>query len=179
MAASTISCGGVMRFCGARNRRWRAPVLDVGPPAPGLSLIELLFALAILGVIAAIAVPNYRQYVYQARVVQATADLRRIEQGLEGFAIGNDGAYPASLAEVGLDGMRDPWGHAYRYLNIALASNPAALRKDKNLVPINTDYDLYSMGRDGATLPPLTAPSSRDDVIRANNGAFRGLAAEY
>lgn len=53
------------------------------------------------------------------------------------------------------------------------------MRKDRNLVPINSDYDLYSAGHDGATLPPLLAPVSRDDVIRANNGGFIGLASDF
>jgi general secretion pathway protein G len=52
-------------------------------------------------------------------------------------------------------------------------------RKDLALVPINTDFDLYSKGRDGATQPPLTAASSRDDIVRANDGQFIGLASGY
>jgi hypothetical protein len=52
-------------------------------------------------------------------------------------------------------------------------------RKDHSLVPINTDFDLYSMGPDGRSSPPLTAQHSRDDIVRANNGAFIGIASEY
>jgi general secretion pathway protein G len=44
---------------------------------------------------------------------------------------------------------------------------------------LNTDYDLYSMGKDGKTKGPLTAKDSHDDVIRANDGRFIGLASEY
>jgi general secretion pathway protein G len=73
----------------------------------------------------------------------------------------------------------DPWGRPYQYLNIALAPNPGVLRKDKNLVPINTDYDLYSLGRDGDSVPPLNAAKSRDDIVRANNGAFIGKGEDY
>jgi general secretion pathway protein G len=47
------------------------------------------------------------------------------------------------------------------------------------MVPINTDFDLYSMGRDGQSLAPLAAPTSRDDVVRAANGAFIGLASKF
>ncbi len=74
--------------------------------------------------------------------------------------------------------MTDPWGNGYRYLNHATASN-GAYRKDKNIVPINADYDLYSMGKDGATAAPLTAAPSRDDIVRANNGRFVGRASVY
>jgi general secretion pathway protein G len=55
----------------------------------------------------------------------------------------------------------------------------SALRKDRNLVPINTDFDLYSMGPDGASAAPLTAAASQDDVVRANNGSFIGQAKDY
>ena len=52
-------------------------------------------------------------------------------------------------------------------------------RKNKNLVPINSDFDLYSIGKDGASVAPLLAAKSRDDVIRANDGRFHGLASNY
>ena len=35
------------------------------------------------------------------------------------------------------------------------------------------------MGKDGASLGPLTAKESRDDIVRANDGRFIGLASEY
>ena len=46
-------------------------------------------------------------------------------------------------------------------------------------MPINSDFDLYSMGPDGESSPPLTAKSSRDDIVRANNGNFIGTAQGY
>ena len=53
------------------------------------------------------------------------------------------------------------------------------MRKDKKLVPLNSDYDLYSMGPDGESKPPLTAKASKDDIVRANDGEFVGLAERY
>jgi general secretion pathway protein G len=53
------------------------------------------------------------------------------------------------------------------------------MRKDRFLVPINSDYDLYSMGKDGKSSSPLTSKNGRDDIIRANDGAFIGLASDY
>jgi general secretion pathway protein G len=35
------------------------------------------------------------------------------------------------------------------------------------------------MGRDGLSNAPFTAKQSRDDVVRANDGQFVGLASEY
>jgi len=77
----------------------------------------------------------------------------------------------AGLADVGLGNKLDPWGHPYGYLNLGDKKGHGHARKDHSLVPINTDFDLYSMGPDGLTAPPLTAKHSRDDIVRANNGA--------
>ena len=42
-----------------------------------------------------------------------------------------------------------------------------------------TDHDLYSMGLDEKTKLPLTAKDARDDIVRAGNGGFLGLAANH
>jgi general secretion pathway protein G len=60
-----------------------------------------------------------------------------------------------------------------------VGANRGQMRKDRNLVPINTDFDLYSMGKDGETVMPLTTPKSQDDIVRASNGAFVGLGSDY
>jgi general secretion pathway protein G len=152
----------------------------------GFTLIEILIAFAILGLIASLAVPAYTRYVERARVAQAVADLRQIEMGVERFHTQN-GRLPDSLAEFGQDDVVDPWGKPYRYLEIESSvvrgrvRGPvmAKVRKDRNLVPINLDFDLYSPGADGKTKPPLVNPDSADDVIRAGSGSFVGVAREY
>jgi len=50
---------------------------------------------------------------------------------------------------------------------------------DKFMVPLNTDFDLYSVGPDGESAGPLSAKNSKDDVIRALNGGFVGLASNF
>lgn len=52
-------------------------------------------------------------------------------------------------------------------------------RKDHFLHPISSDFDLYSMGKDGDSVAPLTAQKSRDDIIRANDGGYYGLASNF
>ena len=52
-------------------------------------------------------------------------------------------------------------------------------RKDHQMHPINCDYDLYSVGKDGKSEAPLTAKVSQDDIIRANNGGYVGLVSNY
>lgn len=148
------------------------------PYRRAFTLVELLLAITILGLLATLGYAGYEQYMEKARVTQAKVDIRRFESVLERFRIGS-GRYPETLAEAGLATERDPWKRPYQYLNIALAENRGQMRKDRKLVPINSDYDLYSVGKDGESKPPLTAKTSHDDVIRANNGAFVGLASDY
>ena len=52
-------------------------------------------------------------------------------------------------------------------------------RKDRHLHPISSDFDLYSMGKDGDSVKPLTAQKSHDDVIRASDGGYYGLAKNF
>lgn len=146
----------------------------------GFTLAELLLAVAIIGVLAAIAYPSYVQYVDKARNAIAVSDIAMISQVIARFEALNN-RLPDNLAEVHMDGFLDPWGHSYQYLRIAGAGlkGKGGLRKDKSLVPINSDYDLYSKGKDGDSVAPLTAKSSRDDIVRANNGSYIGLAADY
>lgn len=142
------------------------------------TLFELLLVAAILGVIVALAIPAYGQYQERVKITQAKTDIVIIESAIERY-YANHLAFPDTLAQAGVGGMLDPWGNPYQYLNITTAKGKGQVRKDHKLVPINSDYDLYSMGKDGKSQSPLTAKDSRDDIIRANNGQFVGLAADY
>jgi general secretion pathway protein G len=144
----------------------------------GLTIVELLIAIAIVGILAGIAIPLYAGYVENARVQTAIADIRSISLVIEEYR--NDrSSLPTSLADINYATFLDPWGKPYRYWNIQTATGNGQCRKDKFVVPINTDYDLYSRGKDGQSASALTAHTSRDDIIRANDGAYIGPAAGY
>jgi hypothetical protein len=91
---------------------------------------------------------------------------------------GDERRLPNNLFEIGRATLLDSWGRPYEHLNFSLGTL-GQQRKDLALVPINTDFDLYSKGKDGASQPPLTASASRDDIVRANDGQFIGLASNY
>lgn len=145
----------------------------------GVTVVELMLALVAIAVLATIAVSSYRSYTERARNSQAVSDITVIQTAIGQFMQDN-GQLPSSLSAVstGIGAMKDPWGNAYQYVNHA-TDPKGQWRKDKNIVPINSDYDVFSMGPDGASVGPLTAAKSRDDIVRANNGRFVGLASVY
>jgi general secretion pathway protein G len=144
----------------------------------GFTLLELVYAVAVVGVLAMLAVSGYHSYRDRVDFAKAVFDIGHISNEIRKFVLDNR-AQPDSLAEVGLAGMRDPWGNAYQYVNHEDLHTRGRWRRDKNIVPINSDFDVFSMGKDGVSRPPLTAAPSRDDVVRANNGSFVGLASDY
>ena len=155
--------------------------------AIGFTMIELLIVMAIIGTILAIALPMLQGALDKARIARAIGDIGTLQTDIASFEAAGEGL-PETLADIGRSTLTDPWGNPYRYLNFHIeeggggkgkAKLPVGARKDRFLVPINSTYDLYSVGKDGETVEALTAKVSKDDVVRANDGAFIGLAVKY
>jgi general secretion pathway protein G len=119
--------------------------------AGGFTLIELMVVLAILGVLAALIVPNVLGRADDARVTAARADVNNLVQALKLYRLDNQN-YPS--AAQGLQALvqkpsidpiplnwrpyldklpNDPWGRPYQYLNPGLKS----------------EVDVLSWGADG------------------------------
>jgi hypothetical protein len=101
-----------------------------------------------------------------ARVARAAGDIHAIEDDIALYQTMNNGQLPDDLSQVGDGWLRDPWHHAYQYLNHSTMKGNGQTRKDRFLVPLNDDYDLYSMGKDGGSVQSALN-------LRMGNGAFR------
>ena len=103
--------------------------------AAGFTLIELMVVLVIIGVLAALIVPNVLDRADDARTTAARTDVTNVMQALKLYRLDNQ-RYPSS--EQGLQALiskpttaplplnwrpyleklpNDPWGRFYQYLN--------------------------------------------------------------
>ena len=117
----------------------------------GFTLIELMVVLVIIGVLAALIVPNVLDRAAEARVTAARTDVNNLIQALKLYKLDNQ-RYPST--EQGLQALvakptvgqippnwkpyldklpNDPWGHPYQY------GSPG----------VHGEIDVYSLGADG------------------------------
>lgn len=117
----------------------------------GFTLIELMVVLVIIGVLAALIVPNVLDRADDARVTAARTDVNNLMQALRLYRLDNQ-RYPTT--EQGLEALRarpsaapvpsnwrpyldklptDPWGRPYQYLNPG----------------VHGEVDVLSLGADG------------------------------
>lgn len=117
----------------------------------GFSLIEIMVVIVIMGIMAALVVPNLLNRPDQARAIAAKQDILAISQALKLYRLDN-GRYPTT--EQGLDALQtkpttppvphnwqsyldrlpmDPWGNPYHYLNPG----------------VHGEVDVFSFGADG------------------------------
>lgn len=167
----------------------------------GFTLIELMAAMGIVFVLASMAVVSFKGMREKARVALAIADIKNMYSAILYFEQDNE-RYPSTLDELVPGYYKkipvDPWGSPYQFLNFSAPppkkenneksensnknkneSNMGQRRKDGPIVPINTQFDLYSIGPNKKTSPSIRSSTGRDDVILANDGAFIGVAADY
>ncbi len=153
---------------------WRGRAED----GRAITIVELLIFGAIVVTLTGIGLPMYQRYRNNTYMAKAIVDIRTLEHDIYTFE-GFNGRLPDLLEEVRPAEFLDPWKNPYQFLNTTTKKGKSKARWDKLFRPLNTDFDLYSMGPDGDTEENLDRPTSLDDIVRALNGQFVGLASEY
>jgi general secretion pathway protein G len=155
-----------------------------GGRCKAFTLIELLIVIGLIGILLAIAIPSYLSQVNKAKNVVAISDIREIGNEIVDYML-ERGELPDSLADVGWENRSDSWGNPYEFLKIDSESQKGKgkgkvkPRKDQFGDSINSDFDLYSMGRDRQSKDSIQDEKSLDDIIRASNGGYIGLVSKW
>lgn len=162
-------------------RAVRSPVWRRRARQIGFTLLELMIALCVLGLLMAIALPAYTRVIDNLKVDKTRQDLLVIAGKIQSYRNSHDFKLPMSLDDLTNIPTLDPWKNPYRYLNFSapIPGIKGKIRKDHNLHPINTEFDLYSAGPDGDSVAPLTSAKSRDDIVYARDGGFVGKAEDF
>ena len=73
----------------------------------GFTLIELMIVVAIIGILAAIAIPAYNDYIIRARVAEMVNVASAAKTSISEYALSN-GTFPDSAAEAGVTTVTSP-----------------------------------------------------------------------
>jgi type IV pilus assembly protein PilE len=142
----------------------------------GFTLIELMIAVAILAIVAAIALPLYNQYSMRTYRAEAQADLMACAQGLERFAAANfryadaDGDAPALAPPVcdplsvreGRYGiaLAYPGGDTSRFVLTATPVSPGPMAGDGIMTYDDAGMRGWDRDGDGAIEPDAAEPEN-------------------
>jgi general secretion pathway protein G len=146
-----------------------------------LHTFEWVVVAAIFVTFLSIAIPTIQEYRYNVKLTVAISDIIQLEDNILNYKHSFN-RLPPNLQILGFGKLKDPWGNPYQYRLISRKPVPSERierRQAQFQLPLNDDYDLFSMGPDGKTAQSLLHPEGSDDIIRADNGTYIGLAGEY
>lgn len=124
----------------------------------GFTLIEIIIAIAIVGIMAAVAVPSINKYISRARITACRQLIQTAHQATVTYSLDHSGKVPDSQdawvtaltggdepeIEGGADALNDPWGNPLRYEKMG-RGNRFKISSDGPDMESGTDDDLTNV----------------------------------
>lgn len=108
----------------------------------GFTLVELMIVVAIIGVLSAVAVPNFKKYQAKAKTSEAKVQLAAAYTAMQAF-YGDFGAYSSCLAYMGFDPGLE-WSSRYYGIGIGAAANNITIAGDVSTGNASMDADTFT-----------------------------------
>jgi type IV pilus assembly protein PilA len=149
-------------------------------PQNGFTLIELMIVVAIIGILAAIAIPAYQDYTVRAQVTEGMNLAGAVETGVADY-FANTGSFPTALSSVGIS--NSPTGKYVSAVTITagaivvtygLQANSNVLNQNLTLTPY-TDGSQDIIWVCGAHTPPTGASLPTGVTVGATTVADKYL----
>jgi len=139
----------------------------------GFTLIELMIVVAIIGILAAVAIPQYQDYIVRSKIAAAVTSVDPIKTSMSEI-YQTDGSFPdtAGLTSAGVTIVSPP--------NTTIAVTNAASAAS-GVITITFTNALGTAAPAGSVITFTATPTSGDSVIRwvATQSSMTGVAAAY